>query len=190
MTNSANFGININSRLAHWAIIFLFLFSQCSHSDDNVWEEYEYEEEIDDTEREQKVGEASAEKFVAIPYKEESGVIILPVSINNVGLEMIFDTGASTTMITVAEAQYLYSKGTLTDEDLVDYQQYETADGGISEGIVINLRKLVIGNEIELRNIEALVVENQSAPLLLGQSVLNKFQKIEVDRASKEVKFY
>lgn len=188
MTNSANFGTNINNRFSHWAIIFLFLFSQCSHTSEINWEELEDYE--DDTVEEQKTEEESTEKFIAVPYKEKGGVICLPVSINNVGLEMIFDTGASTTLITIAEAEYLYNKGTLTDEDLVDFQLYETADGGIAEGVVINIRKLVIGNEIELKDIEAIVVANQSAPLLLGQSVLSKFQKIEVDRARQEVKFY
>ena len=50
----------------------------------------------------------------------------------------------------------------------------------ISTGTVINLREVKLGN-YTIRNVEASVVDNLEAPLLLGQSALNRFGKIEVD---------
>jgi aspartyl protease family protein len=128
---------------------------------------------------------------INIPYSEQHGnTITIPVKINGMGLDMIFDTGASSTCITLAEARYLYEKGTLTQSDFLEEMNYQTADGNISVGLRINLREVQIGDKITLQNIEALVVENQQAPLLLGQSVMKKFREISVDRENKLVKFF
>ena len=129
--------------------------------------------------------------YTAIPYKEMQGnTIMLPVKINGVGLDMIFDTGASSTCITVAEARYLYSKGLLSQNDILDVQSYQTADGNINVGLKVVLREVIIGESIRLSNVAALIVEDQQAPLLLGQSVLKKFREVSVDRENKVVKFY
>lgn len=128
---------------------------------------------------------------IKIAYKEQYGnTVTIPVQLNGMGLDMIFDTGASTTCITLAEAQYMFNKGYLTEDDVLDLQKFQTADGKISIGLRIIIRKLSIGNEINLRNVEAVVVENQQAPLLLGQSVMRKFREISLDRESKIIKFF
>ena len=54
------------------------------------------------------------------------------------------------------------------------------ANGDITEGTVVNLRKVDFGG-LELENVRASVVRNQKAPLLLGQSVLGRLGKIEID---------
>jgi aspartyl protease family protein len=128
---------------------------------------------------------------IKISYTEMYGnTITIPVEINGMVLEMIFDTGASSTCITLAEAQYLYEKGKLTDDDIIDTQQFQTADGTISVGLRIILRDVSIGNKINLHNIEAIVVQNQRAPLLLGQSVMKQFREISVDRVNGVIKFF
>lgn len=128
---------------------------------------------------------------ISVAYKEQyDNTITIPVKINGMELDMIFDTGASTTCITLAEAQYLYEKGMLTNDDIVDVQEFQTADGAISVGLYIVLREVIIGDNISLSNVEALVVQNQQAPLLLGQSVMKKFREISVDRDNKLIKFY
>jgi len=128
---------------------------------------------------------------IKISYTERSGnTITIPVKINGMRLDMIFDTGASSTCITLAEAEYLYSKGNLSKDDIINFEQYQTADGNISVGLRINLREVIIGDKLLLKNIEALVVENQQAPLLLGQSVLKQFREISVDRENRVVKFF
>ena len=129
--------------------------------------------------------------IIKIPYAETYGnTITIPVKINGMKLDMIFDTGASSTCITLAEAEYMYQKGKLSGDDIMDFQQFQTADGAISEGLLVNLRSVEIGDEIFLHNVEALVVENQQAPLLLGQSVMKHFREISVDRENKVVKFF
>ena len=51
-------------------------------------------------------------------------------------------------------------------------------------GTIINLKDVKLGS-LHLNNIKASVVRNQAAPLLLGQSVLSKLGKIEIDNTKK-----
>ncbi len=180
------YGISLISKLIVIVFILPFLFLSCknNNSTDYSWSDIDYEE-TDEGEQNEKVD------YIPVPYKESfDNTIVIPVKINGVGLDMIFDTGASSTCITVAEAQYLYDKGRLSDEDILDLQAYQTADGNIRVGLRIVLREVSIGESIRLNNIEALVVEDQLAPLLLGQSVLKNFKEVSVDRENRIVKFY
>ena len=54
------------------------------------------------------------------------------------------------------------------------------ANGDISIGTVINLRKVTFAG-LELENVRASVVDSGNAPLLLGQSVLSRLGKVEID---------
>jgi clan AA aspartic protease (TIGR02281 family) len=128
---------------------------------------------------------------IRVPYTEQYGnTITIPVKINGMALDMIFDTGASTTMITLAEAKYLYDKDSLSKKDFVDYQPFQAANGEIFVGLRIILRTVVIGDQITLHNIEAVVVGNQKAPLLLGQSIMKEFREVSMDRENEVVKFF
>ena len=100
----------------------------------------------------------------------------------------IFDTGASDITISLTEATFLYKQGTLTDDDFLGTQQYQIADGSISEGTIINLKTVKIGNRT-LTNVQASVVHNMQAPLLFGQSALAQFGKVTIDYNRGEITF-
>jgi aspartyl protease family protein len=123
-----------------------------------------------------------------IKMRKESGVYQIPVTVDGVELYFIFDTGSTYISISETEADFLYKQGKLSDEDIVGNQQFTDANGDISEGTVIILREVIIGNRV-LRNISASVVHNQQAPLLFGQSALEKFGKISIDYNKEEIVF-
>lgn len=128
---------------------------------------------------------------VKIPYTDMgNNLVTLPVTINGMGVEMIFDTGASTTTISLQEAQYLAKHGKLEEDDILGVQHFGTADGATSKGLVIKLKELVVGNKITIADTYATVVLNQAAPLLLGGSVFKQFREVSVDREEHIVKFY
>ena len=52
---------------------------------------------------------------------------------------------------------------------------------------VINIKNVNFGG-LDLNNIRASVVRNQKAPLLLGQSVLARLGRIEIDNTKKVIK--
>lgn len=124
------------------------------------------------------------EKVVEVPFSKEGNVCKVKCSINNLPLHFIFDTGASDVSISSVEATFMMKNDYLNPTDVIGRQNYMTADGNISEGTVINLRNVNFGG-LSLDNVRASVVNNQSAPLLLGQSVLNKLGNIEIDNEKR-----
>lgn len=51
----------------------------------------------------------------------------------------------------------------------------------------MNIRNVNFGG-LDLNNVKASIVKNQKAPLLLGQSVLNRLGKIEIDNENRILK--
>lgn len=123
-----------------------------------------------------------------IKMQYENGVYKVPIFINDTKMIFIFDTGASDITISSTEARFLYKQGTLNEEDILGLQNYQIADGSITEGTVINLRNVRIGNKT-LTNVQASVVHNDDAPLLLGQSALAQFGKVSIDYGRNEITF-
>lgn len=126
---------------------------------------------------------------VAIPFRNENGVKYVQVSINGINLDMIFDTGCSGALISVAEANYLYSKGRLTEADILGTAQSRVADGRVVENMVVNLREVVIGGRITCPDVQAIVSANIDAPLLLGNAVLDRLATIEIDNQRQTINF-
>ncbi|MHA8076159.1 retropepsin-like aspartic protease family protein [Aquirufa sp. TARAVU-A1A] len=118
----------------------------------------------------------------------ENGVRYVWVEINGIRLRFIFDTGASNICISTAEATVLFRQGTLQKDDVINVEYFQDATGKISEGTIVNLKEIKIGNMV-LNDVKATVIDNVNAPLLLGQTVLERFGSIEIDNFNKEIKF-
>jgi len=123
-----------------------------------------------------------------VKMTKSNGIYQIPVEINGVRMYFIFDTGAGLISISAAEANFLYKQGKLTSEDIVGKANFTDANGDISEGTIIILKTVKIGDRV-LHSIEASVVHNLNAPLLMGQSALEKFGKISIDYQRGEITF-
>lgn len=123
-------------------------------------------------------------KVEEIPFTKEGGVCKVKCAINGLPLHFIFDTGAADVSISSVEATFMAKNDFLSSSDIIGKQNYQTTDGNITEGTIINLKDVKLGS-LHLNNIKASVVRNQAAPLLLGQSVLSKLGKIEIDNTKK-----
>ena len=131
-----------------------------------------------------------ADSEVSVPFEEQGGVKLIDVTVNGqFTVKMILDSGCSGTLISIAEAKYLYEKGCFTQDDILGTTQSQIADGSIVENMVINLRELVIGGQIACSNVTATVSANAQAPLLLGNEVLNRAPSYSVDNENKLIKF-
>ncbi len=157
----------------------------------NIRSTSEYKAIMDEYEKkhQQEIAEDNDEtvyesKTEEVPFTKEGNVCKVKCTINNLPLHFIFDTGASNVSISSVEATFMLKNDYLAVSDIIGRQNYMTADGNITEGTVINLRDVKLGN-IHLNDIKASVVKNQSAPLLLGQSVFSKLGKIEIDNDNK-----
>lgn len=95
-------------------------------------------------------------------------------------LHFVFDTGASDVTLSMVEATFMMKNNYLSPNDVIGNRQYMDANGNVSVGTLINLKNVHFGG-LNLNNVRASVVRNQKAPLLLGQSVLSRLGKIEID---------
>lgn len=115
-----------------------------------------------------------------IQMRKDGGVYLVPTKVNGIPMEFIVDTGASMVSISKTEAQFLYKNGLLLESDFIRTENFVLANGEVEEGWVIRLKSVQIGNRV-VYNVEATIDGNISAPLLLGQSVLERFGKVSMD---------
>lgn len=118
------------------------------------------------------------------PY---GGVYRIPCIVNGAKMKFIFDTGASNVCISMTMAEYLYDNGYLEDNDIKGVGSSSVADGRIVDHIKILLRDIKIEN-LHIYNVEAIVVDGQNAPLLMGQSAIQKLGKIELNGSTLIIK--
>lgn len=127
------------------------------------------------------------EVVTEVPFTKENGVCNIKCNINNLPLYFVFDTGAATVSLSMVEATFMMKNGYLSKTDVVGSQYFQDANGNVNEGTIINLRHVDFGG-LKLENVRASVVRNQRAPLLLGQSVLGRLGRIEIDNLHQVVK--
>lgn len=119
-------------------------------------------------------------KVESIQMRKEGGVYLVPTKVNGIPMAFIVDTGASMVSISKTEAQFLYKNGLLAESDFIGTQNFVLANGEVEEGWVIRLKSVQIGNRV-VYDVEATIDGNISAPLLLGQSILERFGKVSMD---------
>lgn len=127
-----------------------------------------------------KEAESAVIETVEIPFTKESGVTKVKCAINGLPLYFVFDTGAADVTMSMVEANFMLKNDYVKPSDVIGSALYVDANGDISEGTVINLKNVDFGG-LQLENVRASVVRNQKAPLLLGQSVLGRLGKIQID---------
>ena len=115
-----------------------------------------------------------------IKMEKQGSVYLVPCKVNGLDLNFIFDTGASDVSISLTEASFMIKNGYLSKDDIIGTEHYKIANGEITEGTKIVLKEIQFAN-LSLYNVEASIVHNIDAPLLLGQSVIRKLGKIQLD---------
>ncbi len=80
----------------------------------------------------------------------------------------------------------VYAQKNKTANNIKGKRYYQIANGQLNEGTVITLREVKIGDAV-LRNVDASVVKSQKAPLLLGQSAMERFGTITIDNINNKL---
>lgn len=163
------------------AFLAIICLASCAHKSGHNQSRSGSSRHDDVTER--KVG-----KHTVVNMRKEGGVYLVPVTVNGLNLDFVFDTGASSISLSAAEATVMARQGKITEEDVVGQAQFTDANGDVSVGTVVKLRFVQIG-DITLHNVEASIVDNIQAPLLFGQSALAKFGKVTIDYNSNTIEF-
>jgi aspartyl protease family protein len=124
-----------------------------------------------------------------VPMILKNGVYEIPVTVNEtLNINFIFDAGAADVSISADVALTLIRTGTISDNDFIGTQTYQFADGTIAKSKIIILKELQIGNKV-VTNVKATISKSLDAPLLLGQSALNRFGNISIDYKNMVIRF-
>jgi len=111
-----------------------------------------------------------------IQMEEYGGVYRIPCKVNGAKMKLIFDTGANNVCLSLTMAEYLFDNDLISKDDIIGRGSSTVADGSIVDHIKINIKDIEIQG-IHLKNVEAVVIDGQNAPLLLGQSAIKKLGK-------------
>lgn len=172
-------------------VVIIFSFLSCSSKKDKLpFYDSEYSDSVllEDSNCDTIHKNEKAE-LIKVPFREEGGIKYVKVSVNGLGFEMIFDTGCSSTLISIAEANYLYEKGLLNTDDYLGNVNTQIADGTIVENMVFNLKEVIIDGKIICTDVTATVSANSNSPLLLGNDVLNRASSYTLDNENKTINF-
>ena len=133
--------------------------------------------------------ETEQDGTIEVPFTESGGVKIIKVKVNGIDMQMILDSGASATCISLTEARFLYKQGLLTDEDIMGESASRIADGSIVPNIMVNLKEITIDDQISFTNVKAMVSLSLNAPLLLGNEDVLNTCNYTVDNDNKVIIF-
>jgi aspartyl protease family protein len=130
--------------------------------------------------QDQYPGNITRSGITTIRMTKRNGVFEVPIEVNDIPMNFIFDTGASNISISTTEAQILYENGKISINDFLRKENFVDATGKVSEGAILRLSRVKIGDKT-IQNVEATVVDSPNAPLLLGQTAMQRFGKITID---------
>ena len=108
-----------------------------------------------------------------IKMTQEGGVYTMPCEVNGLRMRFIFDTGAAKVSLSLTEALFMLKKGYINEDDIIGSVKTRVANGSIEDNAIIRLREVKVGSKT-IKNVEAVVSKSVTAPLLLGQSAIER----------------
>lgn len=112
--------------------------------------------------------------YELVVTNRRGGHFLVDAVVNDVAIEFLVDTGASTVILTPADARRL----DFELEYLEFTERFQTANGVI-EGAPVTLQEMRIG-ELELDDVDSTVVRSQISKSLLGMTFLSRLDSYEV----------
>ena len=122
----------------------------------------------------------SAQSQTVIEMRQESGIYTIPCKVNGLKLRFIFDTGASNVSMSLSEILFMLKNDYISKDDIYGVSEAQLANGDIVENTEVLLREIEIGGII-LKDVKASVIHELQAPLLLGQSAIEKLGTYQID---------
>jgi clan AA aspartic protease (TIGR02281 family) len=117
---------------------------------------------------------------VKVKMTPENGVYTMPCAVNGLKLKFVFDTGASSVCISLTEAYFMLKNGYLNESDINGSSYSQIANGEVVKNTTVKLRVIEISG-IKIYDVDAIIIHELSAPLLLGQSAIQKLGKIQIN---------
>lgn len=127
-------------------------------------------------------------KLQSLPLKKRGNLYTLELRIGDRNFDYIVDSGASDLNISETTEKYLKELGVIQPGDYLKPQIYTLADGSQREYRRILIPKIQLAG-IVVENVSASISSDDSQPLLLGKSFLDKFTYWKIDNSASLVEF-
>jgi gag-polyprotein putative aspartyl protease len=119
-------------------------------------------------------------------YRTGAKVVEIDVQINGLPSRFTFDPGASMVSFGRSYYQKLANASLISDAEIKYKTKTKLADGTLSDVTIVNLKRILLG-QFELNGIEAMVVEADNAPCLIGQSIIQNFSTVTIDNVNQRL---
>lgn len=131
-----------------------------------------------------------ANRDFQIPFvpQKRGGTYDVKGSMNGLKLDMLYDTGASNVSISGMEEEFMLKNGYLSTSDYVGTSSFHLADGSSMKSKLYIVKDFELGGVV-IHNVEISAMPNREAGILLGQSVMARFGKFEIDNKRNVIKF-
>lgn len=131
---------------------------------------------------------------ILVPFtRTESNLISLQASLNGVPFNMIYDTGASGSTISVLELQQLKKEGKFNEDDFVGLTLAMLADGSLMIGERITIKEIWIQGQgnvtLRVPDVEVTVVDDENASMLMGQDIIGQLPKHSINDVTGMIEF-
>lgn len=131
--------------------------------------------------------DSGRQKLKTIPLRERGGVFEVKATLNSeINVYFVVDSGAADLTISEGVARILIENESLTRRDVVGKANYSVADGRVSVGTIIRIKTFDLGGVL-LKDVRAVVMSGENAPLLMGQSVLKRLGRWSLDASGKQL---
>lgn len=114
-----------------------------------------------------------------IQMVDYNGAYTVPCEVNGMKCRMLFDTGASKVSLSESFCELLLDNGLVSLSDFMGEGKMITTDGRIIDHAELMLHTLRIG-EMTLKNVPAVVINSQNAPMLFGQSAIQMLGEVSI----------
>lgn len=125
--------------------------------------------------------DTAATALVQIPYEPKGGHEMVTVSFNGVPMNLMWDTGCTTTTIPITEFQRMIREDKIKDSDEYrpEYKKYaRIADGSLMEIFEFNIGTVTFntidGKPYELHDVIITVSPNPNSSSLLGKNIIDQ----------------
>ena len=116
---------------------------------------------------------------IVINMEPDGGVYKVPCEVNGLRMKLVFDTGAAVVSLSQTMAEFMVDNEYMAIDDIYGVATMKQADGTTIKVPRVLLRKINIGGLL-LYDVDAVISPSQNAPLLLGQSAIQKLGRITI----------
>lgn len=116
-------------------------------------------------------------------------MITVKATFNNTVTRLcIFDTGASGISLSLDVYNQLVKSKSISATDDLGTAYATIANGATVQAKRVNLKNFSMG-DLKLSNVEALIMPDPNAPLLIGQTAIAKYGKVSIDFPNRYISF-